>query len=51
MKDYQSGTAAILSCDQGYIVDGQTTLTCNGTHWVPDSGFGVCKSENDLKRF
>uniref|UniRef100_A0A1I7VSH6 Sushi, von Willebrand factor type A, EGF and pentraxin domain-containing protein 1 n=1 Tax=Loa loa TaxID=7209 RepID=A0A1I7VSH6_LOALO len=46
-KDYQTGTTAILSCNKGYRVEGETTLMCNKNGWTPNSGFGICIPVDD----
>lgn len=44
------GTTAILTCNKGYRVEGETTLICNENGWTPNGGFGICIPIDDNYR-
>uniref|UniRef100_A0A9J2PD48 Sushi domain-containing protein n=1 Tax=Ascaris lumbricoides TaxID=6252 RepID=A0A9J2PD48_ASCLU len=43
------GTTAILNCETGFAVSGQTMLTCTAEGWAPQNGFGICLPANQLQ--
>ncbi|WKX92133.1 hypothetical protein Q1695_010284 [Nippostrongylus brasiliensis] len=46
---YSVGTTATLTCDDGYVGGGQSTVMCVKSGWYPTGGLGYCVRKNETR--